>query len=426
MLPLKVGSLMSFRACDSPYGCFSLLATNHQVEYCPAVRAGRASRPLRRLWSRRSTTLYKVGHLLVLELIVHLNMLSQQFLKALPYGFLMFFALHKDCTALALPGSQLHERDLLATPFFLFSNGPQPAQPENIKPRSNGQLLVTLNTVAELWQVDPFKTQTGNLVHSFAGYQSLFGIVESSNDIYHIIASNFTGAPDYYGFQGSVSIFEVNLRGYQDSRLTPNAVRVSKVLDIPQAQLLDGLALIDGRAGLLMSGDAQTGVVYLINTQSRTSVAVLQSELLNGTATSRASGLAHVGINGIKYRDSKLYWTNTAKGLYGIIPLDPSNGMPTGSPSVLEDYGTFLDDLSFDDTGNQYISEPLNGILLRTADSTSTKPQTSLLAKLYGANSNALGVTAADKCVLYSTYNGAPGGVARINVGLDGLCRKKL
>lgn len=306
-----------------------------------------------------------------------------------------------------------------ATPFFLF---PDKYQPENIKPRSNGQLLVTVNTVPELWQIDPFKNQSGNLVYRFKGCTSLFGIVETSiEDIFHLVTSNFTGAPNYYGSEGSVSIFEVDLRDSPGRQVVSSAVKVSKVMDVPHAQLLDGLATINRSAGLLMSGDAQTGEIYLIDTHKRSATALLQDATMNGTSRNVTSGLAHIGINGIKFHDGNLYFTNTAKGLYGKLPLNRTTGEPTGAPSVVEEYNTYLDDLSFDTMGDQYISVPLTGIYRRTPDSPSIKSHTSLLVRLYGANSNTRGRTARDKRILYSTFNGAPSGIARISLERDRL-----
>ncbi|KAL8956722.1 MAG: hypothetical protein Q9193_005831 [Seirophora villosa] len=326
--------------------------------------------------------------------------------------------------ALATPSLQLpgdEARTLPASPFFLFPNN---SQAENIRPRLNGQLLVTVNTVPDLWQIDPTRNQSGRIVHSFKGYQSLFGIVESQTDVFYVTASNFTGPPDFYGYPGYTSIFKVDLQHDHDRHDAQPLVYVSKVVDIPAAQLLDGLAIVNRSAGLLMSGDAQTGVLYLINTRMRTATAVLQDALLNGTATSRASGLAHVGINGAKVYGSDLYFTNTAKGLYAKIPLNTSTGMPRGRPSVIENYGSPLDDLSFDHEGNQYISEPLNGILFRMSDNATARPQTRLFTSLYGANSNAFGRTAFDKCILYSTFDGTPSGVARISTGKRGSCNR--
>ena len=140
-----------------------------------------------------------------------------------------------------------------------------------------------------------------------------------------------------------------------------------------------------------MSGDAQTGTLYRIDVYKRTASAVLQDAILQGTSNARAAALEHVGINGIKVYRSNLYFTNTAKGTFGKVPLNSTTGLPVGIPSVLANYTTLTDDLNFDLEGNAFISEPLNGVLLRPANTTSTNNQTRLLTKLYGANSNAFG-----------------------------------
>ena len=80
-----------------------------------------------------------------------------------------------------------------ATPFFYFPNNDQA---ENIKPRLNGQILVTINTSPVLYQIDPFRTQVGSIIHTFHGYTSLFGIVELQPDVFYLIAGNYTGAPE--------------------------------------------------------------------------------------------------------------------------------------------------------------------------------------------------------------------------------------
>ena len=308
---------------------------------------------------------------------------------------------------------------ILATPFFYFPGG---NQAENIKPRANGQILVTLNTVPELYQINPFRNQTGGIVHSFEGYMSLFGIVELQTDVFYVAASNFTGAPDYYGFQGSVSIFEVDLRGIADPTASQSAVKVSKIVDVPQAQLLDGFTVVNEPAGLIISGDAQTGMLYLIDVYKRTATAVLQDVLLQGTTTARAAGLAHIGINGAKVHNGDLYFTNTAKGTYGQVPLNIATGKPTGSPSILANYSTLTDDMSFDRDGNAFISEALFGVVLRPANTPPSNNHTRLLTELFGANSNAFGRTALDICTLYSTFDGPTSGVARIDVGKEGFC----
>ncbi len=336
-------------------------------------------------------------------------------------SFIVYFFPHK---ILARPATDpLSENrtagQITAVQFFHF---PDSKQAENIKPRLNGQLLVTLDTAPELWQINPYKNQTGGLVHAFIDKTAVFGIVESTPDSFHVIASNFTGPPDYYGSPGTVSIFEVDLRETLDPTSSLSAVKVSKVLDIPQAQLLDGLVLVNQADGLLMSGDAQEGTLYLIDVRKRIASVVLSDPLLIGTTQAAAAGLGHVGINGMKLHDGDLYFTNTAKGLYGRIPIDITTGQPIGKPSIIANYGTDVDDLSFDSAGDQFISEDEKGVLLRPVTDSATENRTRLIAVLPGSDANAFGRTERDKRILYQTFQGAPSGVAAIYVGQQGFC----
>ena len=308
---------------------------------------------------------------------------------------------------------------LPAKPFYLFPNG---KQAENIKVRSNGQILVTLDTAPELYQIDPSRNQTGGPAQHFSGYSSLFGIVELIIDVFYVIASNFSGPPDYHGIEGSVSLFEVDLQDFPDPTAFESSVRVSKIVDVPEAQLLDGLAIVNQTEGLLISGDAPTGTLYLLDVKKRTVNAVCHDELLEGTSNSISAGLGHVGVNGLQFRNGVLFFTNTAKGLYGQIPIDSATGGITGEVSIIADYGTYVDDLSFDSLGNQFIAEDENGILLRPADATVANNRTRLLALLPGADSSAFGRTAYDRCTLYATYAGSISGVASIDVGREGYC----
>jgi len=78
---------------------------------------------------------------------------------------------------------------ILATPLF---HVPVSKQAESMVARSNGQLLVTVDTGSELYQINPFHNQVGRVVHRFDGYTSSFGITEDSVDDFLIIASNFS------------------------------------------------------------------------------------------------------------------------------------------------------------------------------------------------------------------------------------------
>ena len=117
-------------------------------------------------------------------------------------------------------------------PLFYFPDG---KQAENMRVRSNGQLLVTLDTAPDLYQINPFHSQTGGIFYRFEGYTSLFGIVEEMTDVFYVIASNVSGPPNSYGYEGSVSIFKVDLQNIPDLAISQSAVKVSKIVDVLEA-----------------------------------------------------------------------------------------------------------------------------------------------------------------------------------------------
>ena len=325
-----------------------------------------------------------------------------------------FSLLSQTCTASDSAG---RTPQLPAVPFYIFSDG---NQAENVIPRASGQLLVTVNSVPELYQINPFVNQTGGLVHHFDGYTALFGIVELQTDVFYVTAGNFTGAPDFWGFAGSFSVFQVDLRKNPDPTTAQSAVKVSKVVDVPEAGLLDGFAVLNTSAGLFVSGDTQSGTIFLINVKNGTATAIYQDAMLMGTTTDRESGLSHIGINGLKVQGTDMYFTNTAKNTYGKVPVGCMTARPNCGAGVIANYGTITDDFSFDNNGNQFISLPFQGIMFRPADSTQSS---GLLTTLPGANSNTFGRTANDTCVLYSTFVGGTSGLARIDTSGPGFCR---
>jgi len=320
-------------------------------------------------------------------------------------------------TISATPISKRAPAPLPNTPIYLFSDG---LQAENIKPRASGQLLVTVNTAPELYQINPFANQTGGLVHRFEGYTSLFGILELQPDIFYVTVGNFTGAPDFWGFAGSFSIWKVDLRGIPDPTLNPSAVQVSKIVDVPDAGLLDGFDVINVKAGLLVTGDTQSGTMFLIDVKQGTATAAYQDAILQGTASDRAAGLAHIGTNGLKVHGTDLYFTNTAKNTYGKIPLGCLiTAKRACCASIIANYGTITDDLAFDGNGDQFICTPFQGIQFRPADG---GVGGGLLTQLFGANSVAFGRTGGDRCVLYATFVGGTSGVARVDTSAQGYC----
>ncbi|CAF9904423.1 MAG: hypothetical protein ALECFALPRED_008546 [Alectoria fallacina] len=119
-------------------------------------------------------------------------------------------------------------------------------------------------------------------------------------------------------------------------RSLKGALKISEVVEVPEAQLVDGLAIVNQPCGCLMSGDAETGTLYLIHIEKHTADTILEDELLNGKAQDDAAGLAHIGINDLIFLNGNLYFTNTAKDLHGYVPVGHATGKSSAEPSILE------------------------------------------------------------------------------------------
>lgn len=96
---------------------------------------------------------------------------------------------------------------LLASIIVLVSSSPSPSSPittnviwqfpnetwiENLSVRSNGQILVTLLTTPDLYQVDPLGKTKPILIQRFSNALGLLGITEIEEDVFVVVAGNYT------------------------------------------------------------------------------------------------------------------------------------------------------------------------------------------------------------------------------------------
>ena len=312
--------------------------------------------------------------------------------------------------------SPQNDHPLSAEQFYKFKNG---SVPENIGVRKNGKLLVTLNTSPDLYQINPYGEQDGELLHSFKGYNALFGITEVEHDVFYLLSGNWSNAPDYQGVKGSWSVWSVDMGshpksyGNRGSKQTP---RVRKVTDIPEATLLDGFTALNYQKGLAVTGDATTGTLYVIDTKAGKSREIYQDDKLAGKSKG-GKGTDAFGINGMKYRNGRLYFTNASKALLATLAIDANTGDVTkGAKAVTEgEYDTFIDEFAFDPKGNIYMAADLVGIYYLPVASRQSYEH---LIDLPGISSVTLGRTDVDATTLYVTTGvKPPQGVSRIECG---------
>ncbi|RFU81653.1 quino amine dehydrogenase beta chain [Trichoderma arundinaceum] len=316
--------------------------------------------------------------------------------------------------ASSLPTEQASHADKSLRDVVVFPNG---TWVENIAVRSNGNLLVTLFNVPEVWEVEP-RTGSAELVYSFPNANVSLGIAEVGHDIFAVNVGSISGPGQ--GIPGSWSIWtldyntahtEGSSNHYQpSSSYKPTG---KKVAAIPPAVFLNGLATLPTNAGLVLTGDSFLGQVFAVDTLSgRYSVAVDVPELKRNT-----SAAIQIGVNGIRVFNKHLYFVNSFKSpLLAKIPLSIS-GRAAGpvktiakSPQYPIDLGFQADDFALDATAEYaWITTNPSNVIVKLAIATG-KQQVVGGGKsdptVAGATSAAFGRNWYDKQTLYIVTDG--------------------
>ncbi|KAF2171423.1 hypothetical protein M409DRAFT_18540 [Zasmidium cellare ATCC 36951] len=263
--------------------------------------------------------------------------------------------------------------------------------PENTLLRNNNQLLVTCTTCPYIFQLDPTQgqDQTPKLVHTFNGYGSVTGIVQLQKDVFAVSVGNYTisGGP----VNGTWNIWLLDLRSYVPPSYDPSKVTAVLMGSATQATIIDGLAIVNASRGLIAGTDFQQGTIWLTDIALNRTTALITSADLGPNAGGATGPLGRAGVNGLKFRDSRLYFTTTSSGNYGYVPVNTQTGQATGGITTLFDYSFRLDDFNFAASGNVYFttfdSSPNGGIYRRASGTPAGQNGTTEVIAEYGTNS---------------------------------------
>ncbi|UNI23751.1 hypothetical protein JDV02_009551 [Purpureocillium takamizusanense] len=294
-------------------------------------------------------------------------------------------------------------KPLETRPIIQFPNG---TWAENIAVRSNGNILVTLLNEPAIYEVDPRqKPVASKLVHKFDGVSSLFGIAEVSDDVFAVAMGNFSLREKPKS--GSYAVWKVDLNRAEAS--------VSEVARIAEAELLNGITVLDRHSQTVLCADSALGVVFHINIRTGAYHIAIDDAAFKPPSTA----FFPLGVNGVRYARPYLYFTNTFAQEFGRVPVDCANGKATGPVEALNGkVGYDLDDFARDRRGNAYISAGFtsdivcvgkNGTAVSVAGGPSQKT-------ILGPTSMVWGRTRADRSVLYVSTSGDKSS----NTGLGG------
>ena len=221
---------------------------------------------------------------------------------------------------------------------------------ENVALRPNGDLILTTTSAPTIYLLDPTQvTPSAELLHTFPDATSCLGITETSTDVFAVVVGNVS-LTTFGGVAGSFSIWSVSL----EQSSTPV---VKKIAAIPQAKILNGLTHLQDNPDIVLAADSEAGIVYSLNVVSGVSAVAIQNSALG-------PGSASLGINGLHVDSTgnNLYYTNSALGTFGRIPINASNGQAKGAVTVLATApkGGNYDDFAIDSQGNSWITVHLD------------------------------------------------------------------
>ncbi|POS70145.1 hypothetical protein DHEL01_v211461 [Diaporthe helianthi] len=233
---------------------------------------------------------------------------------------------------------------------------------ENLAVRANGQLLLDVFTSPQLWLVDPQLPGEAVLVHEFPDALGITGIAEYDDDVFAVLAGNFSFATGECT-KGSWSIWSVDLGGVvinSAADLVASPPKISKLADVPAATCLNGIDLLSGGGAkkFLMAGDIRTGEIYAVDIDTGAAVVTIDNTVAQ-TLPAVTYGFGSVATDGLRVRDSDLYFSNVGRGLLVKIPLNPDDGTPAGEAQTVGQSLSSLDqwdDFAIDCDGNVFMA----------------------------------------------------------------------
>ena len=220
---------------------------------------------------------------------------------------------------------------------------------ENIAVRPNGQLLLTLITAPEVFLFNTLdKNPSPKLLHKFPHATSLTGIAETAPDVFAVVAGNYT-YEKYQGMPGSFSVWSIDMN--------PSKPKVRSVASIAGAHALNGMTAVDGSPDMVLIADSALGAVWSMNMTSGESQIAVQDPHLGPTDT------FPLGVNGIRSQGRTMYFTNSAKGLFGNVAISLT-GRREGNISIIaqSNPGDKFDDFAIDGHGNAWIANHPNAV----------------------------------------------------------------
>lgn len=223
---------------------------------------------------------------------------------------------------------------------------------ENSHLRPNGQLLLSTFDNASLFILDPTVPQPeAELVSELPGATALCAITPIGYDKFAVIG----GVRGNYSYTNE-TIYIVD---YSQNATQPS---ISVASNVTNATMLNGMDSLPKHPHIVMAGDARQGAVYRVDTTTGSWEIAIQDEALSPPADAAAP----LGINGLKISNGYLYYTNTARNVFGRVSIT-DEGFQNGDLETIAEltpgvYDYDWDDFIFDASGAVFVAQPPSAI----------------------------------------------------------------
>ncbi|KAM0807512.1 putative SMP-30/Gluconolactonase/LRE-like region domain-containing protein [Seiridium cardinale] len=238
---------------------------------------------------------------------------------------------------------------------------------ENLQVLHNGLLLLSTmkSPTGLLYTLDPtipnpqarVVTTFGDNVTALTGIAPLPGC----DDLYAVSGGLHTS----FAFErGSMQVYVVSLK-------------TGKIVDeipVPDTATMNGMTALPRAPHILLSADSIQGRILAIDTRTHKVNVVMEDEILGPATNNLSSTVPSVGINGLRVRDSFVYFTDSGQGTFVRVHIDDS-GRRIGNFEVLArspDPTRIYDDFTFDHDGNAFVATHSTSVIKITPDGEQT------------------------------------------------------
>ncbi|KAL4897512.1 hypothetical protein BDV59DRAFT_197804 [Aspergillus ambiguus] len=207
---------------------------------------------------------------------------------------------------------------------------------ENSNIRPNGHLLLSTFANGGLYTLNPQEQHPqAEMVALLPGATALTGITAIGIDKFAISG----GVRGHYHYDNE-TIYTVDFRR--------NAT-VQVVAKLPQAEMLNGLCALPTRPHVVLSADSRVGGLWRVDTSRKGGN--VQLAFQHEALAAPANASSPLGVNGLKIVGGHVYFTNSARGILGRVPVN-EDGTVFGEVSVIaHSGGPSWDDMLVDASG---------------------------------------------------------------------------